>query len=233
LRTKTAFFFGVTASPQMTPFGVYLQGLFGGFMELQAQKRQAGSKVQGHIPGIIYNKETSIPVNVEMRAFDKVFRSQGTSSIIDLNLDGENHEVLVKAVQMDKRRRVPQHVDFYKVMAGQTVEVHVHLNLVGTAEGVRDGGVMDIQKREVFIEVLPRLIPHQVDVDVSQLKIGQSLHIRDLVKNLPAEAKVLDDLDLTVLAVVPPRAEEVAPAAGTTAEPEVITKGKKEEEAAA
>lgn len=202
-------------------------------MELQAQKRQVGTKALGHIPGIIYNKETSIPVNVEFRAFDKVFRSQGTSSIIDLNVDGENHEVLVKAVQMDKRRRVPQHVDFYKVMAGQTVEVHVHLHLVGIPEGVRDGGVLDIQKREVFIEILPRLIPHQVDIDVSSLKIGQALHISDLVASLPVEAKILDDLALTVLAVVPPRAEEAAAAAAAAgSEPEVITKGKKDEEGA-
>jgi large subunit ribosomal protein L25 len=203
-------------------------------MELVAQKRQAGSKAQGHIPGVVYNKETNIAVNVEFRAFDKVFRSQGTSSIIDLNVDGENHEVLVKAVQMDKRRRVPQHVDFYKVMAGQTVEVHVHIHLVGTPEGVRDGGVLDVQKREVFIEILPRLIPHQIDVDVSALKIGQSLHISDLVSALPVEAKVLDDLALTVLAIVPPRAEEAvaAVAAAAGSEPEVITKGKKEEEGA-
>ncbi len=201
-------------------------------MELQAQKRQAGSKAEGHIPGIVYNKETNIAVNIEMRAFDKVFRSQGTSSIIDLNVDGENHEVLVKAVQMDKRRRLPQHVDFYKVMAGQTVEVHIHIHLIGIPEGVRDGGVLDIQKREVFIEILPRLIPHQIDIDVTGLKIGQALHISDLVASLPAEAKILDDLALTVLAVVPPRAEEAVAAIATAAgsEPEVITKGKKDEE---
>ena len=201
-------------------------------MELVAQKRQVRTKAQGYLPGIVYNKETSIPVNVEMRAFDKVFRSQGTSSIIDLNVDGENHEVLVKAVQMDKRRRVPMHVDFYKVMAGQTVEVHVHLHLIGIPEGVRDGGVLDIQKRDVFISILPRLIPHQIDLDVTTLKIGQSLHVRDLVSFLPAEAEVLDDMDLTVLAVVPPRAEEAvaAIAAAAGSEPEVITKGKKDEE---
>jgi large subunit ribosomal protein L25 len=201
-------------------------------MELVAQKREVRTKALGYLPGIVYNKETSIPVNVEMRAFDKVFRSQGTSSIIDLNVDGENHEVLVKAVQMDKRRRVPMHVDFYKVMAGQTVEVHVHLHLVGIPEGVRDGGVLDIQKRDVYISILPRLIPHQLDIDVTGLKIGQSLHVRDLIGLLPAEAEVLDDADLTVLAVVPPRAEEAvaAIAAAAGSEPEVITKGKKDEE---
>lgn len=203
-------------------------------MELQAQKREAGktSRGQGSLPGIVYNREMNVPVSVDMKAFDKVFRSQGTSSIIDLMIDGQNQEVLVKAVQMDKRRRVPQHVDFYAVMANQTVEVNVPITLIGTAEGVRDGGVLDVQKRDVLISILPRLIPQHIDVDVSSLKIGDSLHVRDLRSILPAEAEILDDEDITLLAVVPPRAEEPveAAAAPTSAEPEVITKGKKDEE---
>lgn len=203
-------------------------------MELQAQKREAGktSRGQGSLPGIVYNREMNVPVSVDMKAFDKVFRSQGTSSIIDLMIDGQNQEVLVKAVQMDKRRRVPQHVDFYAVMANQTVEVNVPITLIGTAEGVRDGGVLDVQKRDVLISILPRLIPQHIDVDVSSLKIGDSLHVRDLRSILPAEAEILDDEDITLLAVVPPRAEEPveAVAAPTSAEPEVITKGKKDEE---
>ncbi len=204
-------------------------------MELTAQKRQAGktNRGQGSLPGIVYNREMNVPVAVDMKAFDKVFRAQGTSSIIDLNIDGQNQEVLVKAVQMDKRKRVPQHVDFYAVMANQTVEVDVPIILVGTAEGVRDGGVLDVQKRDVLISILPRLIPQHIDIDVSALKIGDSLHVRDLKSALPVEAEILDDEDITIAAVVPPRAEEpveaaAAPAAGT--EPEVITKGKKDEE---
>jgi large subunit ribosomal protein L25 len=203
-------------------------------MELLAQKRQAGKSMRssGHLPGIVYNREMNVPVAVEMKAFDKVFRAQGTSSIIDLKIDGQNQEVLVKAVQMDKRKRVPQHVDFYAVMAGQAVEVNVPISLIGTAEGVRDGGVLDVQKRDVLISILPRLIPQHIDVDVSALKIGDSLHVRDLKSILPAEAEILDDEDLTVAAVVPPRAEEpvAAVATPTSAEPEVITKGKKDEE---
>jgi large subunit ribosomal protein L25 len=203
-------------------------------MELVAQKRQAGktNRGQGSLPGIVYNREMNVPVAVDMKAFDKVFRAQGTSSIIDLNIDGQNQEVLVKAVQMDKRKRIPQHVDFYAVMAGQAVEVNVPIILVGTAEGVRDGGVLDVQKRDVLISILPRLIPQHIDIDVSALKIGDSLHVRDLKVALPVEAEILDDEDITIAAVVPPRAEEVVapvvPAAGT--EPEVIAKGKKEEE---
>jgi large subunit ribosomal protein L25 len=203
-------------------------------MELIAEKRQAGktNRSQGSLPGIVYNREMNVPVAVEMKAFDKVFRIQGTSSIIDLKIDGQNQEVLVKAVQMDKRKRIPQHVDFYAVMAGQAVEVNVPINLVGTAEGVRDGGVLDVQKRDVLISILPRLIPQHIDIDVSALKIGDSLHVRDLRSTLPTEAEILDDEDLTVAAVVPPRAEEpvAVVAAPTSAEPEVITKGKKDEE---
>jgi large subunit ribosomal protein L25 len=203
-------------------------------MELAAQKREAGktNRGQGSLPGIVYNREMNVPVAVDMKAFDKVFRSQGTSSIIDLNIDGQNQEVLVKAVQMDKRKRIPQHVDFYAVMAGQAVEVNIPISLVGTAEGVRDGGVLDVQKRDVLISILPRLIPQHIDVDISALKIGDSLHVRDLRSVLPAEAEILDDEDITIAAVVPPRAEEpvAAVATPTSAEPEVITKGKKDEE---
>ncbi|MGL4609831.1 MAG: 50S ribosomal protein L25 [Trueperaceae bacterium] len=202
-------------------------------MELVAQKRQAGktNRGQGSLPGIVYNKEMNVPVSVEMKAFDKVFRSQGTSSIIDLNIDGQNQEVLVKAVQMDKRKRIPQHVDFYAVKAGQAVEVNIPITLVGTAEGVRDGGVLDVQKRDVLISILPRLIPQHIDVDISTLKIGDSLHVRDLKSTLPTEAEILDDEDITVAAVVPPRVEEpTAPVVPAGTEPEVIAKGKKEEE---
>ena len=181
-------------------------------MELTANKREPGAaktlRSQGHIPGIVYNKIVNIPVSVELRAFDKVFRSQGTSSIIDLDIDGDSREVLVKAVQMDKRRRLPQHIDFYEVTAGQTVEVGVHINLVGTPAGIKEGGMLDVQRREVLISVLPRLIPHDVELDVSEMVIGDSLHISDIVAKLPAEAEVLDDPTSTIVTMVPPRIEE-------------------------
>ncbi len=181
-------------------------------MELTANKREPGKaktlRSRGHIPGVVYNKNVNIPVSVELRAFDKVFRSQGTSSIIDLDIDGDSREVLVKAVQMDKRRREPRHIDFYEVTAGQTVEVGVHINLVGTAAGIKEGGMLDVQRREVLIRVLPRLIPHDVELDISEMVIGDSRHISDIVAKLPAEAELLDDPESTIVTMVPPRIEE-------------------------
>jgi large subunit ribosomal protein L25 len=199
-------------------------------MKLSAQTRTEGQsgalRDQGRLPGIIYNTKVNILVSVESRAFDKAFRTQGISSIIDLEVDGKTHPVLVKSVQMDKRRRVPIHVDFYEVTAGQPVHVHVPLEFTGTPVGVREGGLADYQRREVHLSILPRLIPHSIEVDVSDLAIGSSLHIRDLAQRFPAEATILDDQDLTVVAVVAPRvtedAEEVADEAE---EPEVIGRG--------
>ena len=195
-------------------------------MELTAQKRAPGDakglRKEGNLPGIVYNKDTNIPVSVELRAFDKVFRSQGTSNIIDLNVDGENHEVLVRAVQMNKRRRLPQHVDFYQIIAGQMVEVAVNIDLVGTPQGVKDGGLMDVQRREIRINILPRLIPDAVELDVSELTIGDSLHMSDVAAKLPEEAEILDELERTIVTVVPPRIEEEPEVADDAVEPELI-----------
>jgi large subunit ribosomal protein L25 len=205
-------------------------------MKLDARKRAVGAvsplRQGGRLPAVVYNRNLNVAVSVELKAFDRVFRSQGTSSVIDLDVEGEVHEVLVKAVQMDKRRRVPQHVDFYAVTAGQVVAVHVPIEFVGTAAGTKDGGQLDVQRREIHISVLPRLIPNHVTLDVSALTIGDSLHIRDLQASLPPEATVLDDLDLAVVAVVPPRvAVEDEGGEEPEAEPEVIARGGEDDEA--
>lgn len=203
-------------------------------MKLPATKRTPGKastlRLAGQMPAVVYNRELNIPIAVDLKSFDRVFRAQGTSSIIDLEVDGENHEVLVKQVQMDKRKRVPVHADFYAVTAGQLVDVHIPIEFVGTAAGAREGGQLDVQRREVHISVLPRLIPQHLMVDISALGIGDSLHVSDLKSYLPAEAEILDDLELTLVAVVPPRVAEEAVAEVAATEPEVIAKGKEEEE---
>jgi large subunit ribosomal protein L25 len=196
-------------------------------MKVSAQKRTPGDaralRSAGRLPGIVYNKETNIPVSLELREFDKAFRSQGTAHIIDLDIGGESHDVLVKAVQMDKRRRVPQHVDFYAVTANQPVDVHVPIEFVGSAVGAREGGQVDIQRREVHIRILPRLIPGNLEVDISELGINDSLHLSDIVGKLPPQAEVLDHPEEALIAILPPRVEEPAEPVETAAEePEVI-----------
>src|SRR5690606_22287222 len=93
----------------------------GGTMKLQAEKRAKGKvgdlRRQGRLPVIVYNNELNQPLSVNARAFDKALRVVGSSSLLDLEFDGEVHSVLVKQVQMDKRRREAIHVDFYAVTA--------------------------------------------------------------------------------------------------------------------
>ena len=205
-------------------------------MKLEAQKRSGGHvaalRREGRLPAVMYNRELNQPVSVNGKDFDRVFRSQGTSSIIDLEVDGAVHAVLVKQVQMDKRRRQPMHVDFYAVTEGQVVDVHVPVEITGTARGMREGGMLDVHRREVYIEVMPRLIPNHIVVDISELEIGDSVHIADIASLLPAEAEILDELERTILTVVPPRLaeEEEEEAEEEAVEPELISRGGEEAE---
>ncbi|MFO7544448.1 MAG: 50S ribosomal protein L25 [Trueperaceae bacterium] len=205
-------------------------------MILQAEKRTPGSSAAlrraGRLPAVVYNRETNELLSVDTRDFDKAFRAQGTSSLITLELDGEPTAVLVKQVQMDKRRREPMHVDFYAITEGQVVDVHVPIELVGTPAGVREGGQLDVQRREVHISILPRLIPNHVELDISGLAIGDSLHVADVLSVLPPEARILDEENLTIVAVVPPRVaeEELEVAEEEAVEPEVVGRGGEEDE---
>lgn|SRR5690625_5031424 len=196
-------------------------------MILAASKRDAGKasalRSAGRIPAVVYNRDINIPVSVKLREFDRVFREAGSGTLIRLDLGSEKINVLVRAVQMNKRRREPMHVDFYAVTAGQKVEVGVDIELEGTPQGVRDGGNLDVQRREVLILIEPHLIPGALSIDVSDLAIGDSIHVSDLVALLPAEAELVDSEELSICTVVPPRlAEEEEEDTETPDEPEVI-----------
>ena len=204
-------------------------------MKLEASTRTAGHvsalRQQGRLPAVLYNKELNLPVAVDAKAFDRVFREQGTSSLIDLDVDGTEHQVLVREVQMDKRKRVPLHVDFYAITKGQKLEVYVPVHFEGTSQGQKDGGQLDVQRREVGIYVLPSQIPHDITVDITGLGIGDSVHIADVRALLPDTAEIIDDETLTLVTVLAPRleVEEEEEELGEE-EPEVIGRGGEDED---
>ena len=152
--------------------------------------------------------------------------------IIELSVDGKTAKTLIREIQRHPIRPDIIHVDFFEIHASEKVKLKVPVHLAGNPDGVRNaGGVLDQVTREVEIEVLPENIPDRVELDVTALKIGDSLHVRDLT--IP-NARILTDTDLTIATVVPPRAEEVAtptPEAATeVAEPELIRKVREGEE---
>jgi large subunit ribosomal protein L25 len=154
------------------------------------------------------------------------------STLIELSVDGKKTRALIREIQRHPIRPDIIHVDFYEIHSGEKITLKVPVHLVGAPDGVRNGGgVLDQVTREVEIEVLPEHIPDRVELDVTALKIGDSLHVRDLTI---ANAVILTGTDLTIATVVPPRAEEVAAptpeATAEVAEPELIRKVREDEE---
>jgi len=210
-------------------------------VSLSANPRQATGKgaarqarFRGKVPAVIYGhgRDTQ-PLELEAKALEKALQGvEPASTIIELAVDGKTVKTLIREIQRHPIRPDIIHVDFYEIHATEKVKLKVPVHLVGNPDGVRNaGGVLDQVTREVEIEVLPENIPDRVELDVNALKIGDSLHVRDLT--IP-NAKILTDADLTIATVVPPRAEEVAapsPEAATeVAEPELIRKVREGEE---
>jgi large subunit ribosomal protein L25 len=196
------------------------------------------ARAAGEIPAVLYGQgEEPLAVAVKARDFDLMLREQKSGNpIVNLNVGTGEYTALVRDVQYDPLTHGILHIDFQLISLTETVDVEVPVHLEGIAVGVKDhGGILEQILRHVEVRSLPTDIPSALTLDVSSLNIGDSLHVRDL--GLPG-VTILSDPTSTVATVVPPTVvEEAAPAepveavAGT--EPELIAKGKKEEEEAA
>jgi large subunit ribosomal protein L25 len=190
-------------------------------------------RFQKKVPAVIYGHgRPSQSLELDAKALElALIGIEPASTIIELTLEGKKSRTLIREIQRHPVRPDIIHVDFYEVRAGEQVTLRIPIHLTGIADGVRNaGGVLDQVMREVEIEVLPEHIPDRVELDVTPLTIGHSLHVSDLV--IP-NATILTQGDLTIATVVPPRAEEVAAptaeAAVEVAEPELIRKVREEE----
>ena len=176
----------------------------------------------GNIPAVIYGhgrEAQSLMLNA--RDTDKLLKSIANSStVIELSIDGKTARTLIREVQRHPFKRTITHMDFQELVAGETVSVHCPIVYVGVPDGVRlEGGLLDQIMHQLHIEVDPSSIPNHIDVDVSALKIGHTLHVSDL--KLPAGIKVLDEPGNTVCIVQVPKVA-VEPIVDGAAEPEVI-----------
>ncbi len=186
----------------------------------------------GKIPGVLYglgNANTNLVL--ETRLIHKLLMEEGGRNKV-LNLAGsgvEGRHAIVKDYQVDPVKRNLIHVDLLEIDIKKKIEVTVKLNLVGKPVGAADGGVLNVVARDIIVKCLPNQIPKHVDVDVSALKIGDSLHADAIV--LPEGIELASSAETTLVTLVPPAKEEEAVASLTpAAEPEVITEKKKEGE---
>lgn len=186
----------------------------------------------GRIPGVLYGHgEDSVPLSVDANELQKLVHAISIeNTIVDLDLgSGEPYKVLIRELQRHPFRDEFVHIDFFHVAMDEKIQVEVPIALIGTPTGVKNkGGVLDHQLRELEVFCLPGSIPEKIELDVSDLDIGDSIHVSDI--ELP-DVEILTELDRAVVAVLAPTVMEVEEVAEEAlVEPEVIGRGKEAEE---
>ncbi len=187
---------------------------------------------KGLVPGIIYGHgEAPVAIAIGQRDLEAVLHHH--DRLLELDLNGSKHNVLVKDVQLDAMQQDILHIDLARVNLDERVKVTVPILLRGTPAGASDGGVLAQVLAEASIECLVTAIPEDIRMSVAELKLGDVLKLKDLP--LPSGAKLLQDGETIVASVTLVVEEVAAPAEGeaAAAEPEVISEKKKEEAAAA
>ena len=196
---------------------------------------------EGFIPAVVYGgKGDTVAVAVDPKTLHKVLRSEaGRNAILKLDIaDQGSSNAILKSWQVDPVRENFLHADFYRIAMDVAIRVTVPVATKGEARGVKvDGGILELILREIEVECLPGDIPERIEVDVSDLGINGAVRVSELP--VTAKVKVLEAPDQVVVHVVSVKEEVVATPgaapvvegeAAAPAEPEVLKKGKKEEE---
>jgi large subunit ribosomal protein L25 len=210
-------------------------------VKLKAQKRtlvgrNAVKRIRekGLVPGVIYgSNQQPMPLEVDSRQLSTVLAHASSEHIlVELEIvdgdQGTNKLVLIQEVQHHPLKRDLVHVDFHAVSATEKITSAVPIETTGEALGVRTfGGLLEHSLRTLEVQCYPQDLPGIVQIDVTNLNIGETLHVRDL--QLPAGVEAITDEDLTVVSVVASRVgEETTETAEQAATPEVITEKKTE-----
>lgn len=188
----------------------------------------------GRVPAVIYgHARAPQSLSVDARELGRLLgHVSADTTVIELDIDGTMSRTLIRDIQRHPVKRAIIHVDFQELVAGEKVSVNVPIVLTGTSVGVRlNGGILSHIMQELAVLVDPANIPNKIEVDITNVNIGGSVHVDELP--IPEGVEVLADLRDTVLTVSASKASEetAAPAEGATvAEPEVIRKAKAEEE---
>lgn len=190
-------------------------------------------RAQGLIPAVVYKGKNSLNIKVPSKDFLEVIHTKaGENVVVNLQIESKkpSRTTIIKETQYHPVRGDILHVDFNEISLTEVLTVKVPIAVKGEAQGIKEGGVLEHALWEIEVECLPTQIPENVPVDVSPLKIGDSILVKDL--HLPGGVKVLSDPETTVVSLAVPRVEEeeVAKPEEEAVEPEVIMEKKPEEE---
>ena len=197
----------------------------------------------GQVPSVLYGGESGpVAISVDEHSVKEILKgAAGENTIFLLKLKGTDDErlAMIKDLQVDRIGGRFIHIDFIRITRGHKLNVNIPVELIGDSVGIREGGRVDFVSREIEVEILPRDIFDKFVLDITDLAIGEHMTVADLASQLPENAKILDDENRVVVVIDTPRAveevaeeeaEEEALETEEAAEPEVIGKGKGDEE---
>jgi len=191
---------------------------------LQAKGRQKYGSAEsrrirrsGRIPAVIYGRSgKSVSIDLDSADFIRGTKGISESTIVKVDVEGKSYEAFVKDTQRNIIDGNILHIDFYEVEAGVILRAKVSLIFSGNPIGVREGGMLETPLHEIEIECLPKDLPERIEIDISNLKTNQSLHVRDIP--LAQGIKLLSNPDQTVALVKFAKAEAAAPTAAAAAD---------------
>ncbi|WP_375757832.1 50S ribosomal protein L25/general stress protein Ctc [Corallococcus exercitus] len=194
---------------------------------LEAQAREGSGKgvarrlrSAGRVPAVVYGKHLKAPlhISVDPKGIRTAINTpHKLNTLIQLKLAGNEQQVLLKDYQMDPLTRDILHADFIAVSEKEQVKVNLPVVLTGKAAGVADGGLLTQIRRNLEVWALPGAIPLQIEVDVTNLKIAEAIHVNDV--KLPEGVSVKTHVNYTIAVLSAPEAAEAAPAAAAAAAP--------------
>lgn len=187
----------------------------------------------GKLPAVMYGHHfDSTPITLDMREATKLLNSVTSSSIVTISLDGKEHATLVREKQKDYLRNTLKHVDFQVVSLTEKIRTNVAVELAGIAPAVKDfNGVLVTGLTEIEVECFPQDLPDRYVIDlVNLVKIGDAIYVKDVV--ISEKVLILDDPQELIVHITHPVVDEVVVEEVVVGleEPEVIERGKKEEE---
>jgi large subunit ribosomal protein L25 len=157
---------------------------------------------QGRIPAILYGPTTtSEKISVDASELEKLIKQQkGAQSLINLLIDDDSRTVMIKDIQVDPLKRTFLHADFYEVNLERKLRVKIPVEVVGLAQGVEMGGLLQVIRRELEVFCLPNAIPESIKLDVTDLQIGDAIHVNDI--ELGQGVDIPADVNFTVVTVI-------------------------------
>ena len=189
----------------------------------------------GRVPAIIYgHAREPLSLSVPAREFERLLeRVAAENTVIELSIDGTMSRTLIREIQRHPVKRNVLHVDFQELVVGERMVVRIPIVLQGIPDGVKhSGGILSQIMQELECRVDPLNMPSKIEVDVTDIAIGHSIHVSEIT--VPEGVEVLDDPEGTIAIVAAPKEEVVAPVVGeapeAAAEPELIRKPKEGDE---